>query len=516
MKERSRTEYSVINIFTGIAGDIINTVVGFACRVIFVRMLGSDYLGVRGLFTNILSVLSLAELGIGSAIIYALYKPLAEKDQEKIAAIMQYYKKAYAVIGLIVALLGLSALPFFDLIIQEKPDIEESIYLIYILYLFNSVASYFFSYRAALLTASQRQYIVQGYNYVITISQSILQIIFLGLTHAYLSYLIIQIISGLAYNIWISRKAAKDYPFIKNRVIKPLSTGERRSLFVNIRALAINKLSGVLVNSTDNIAITFFDGLKSVGYASNYVMLKTMIDHIVTPFFNSFTASVGNLNATSTQEKSYFFFRVLNLMNFWLFGWGAIGMAFVSSDLVELLYGAKYVLHQSIPLILAINLFSIGMLHAVYTYKSTLGLFRYGQFILFFTGFINLALDVILGRRWGVFGILSATLLARSCTNLWYEPYAVFKYGFKMSPWHYWKRYSLFILVLLIAGSLSYLLCSFCKFFVWLNVFIKVIVCSIIPNLVFWLFFRKSPEFRYVLDSVKNILAKFLKKDDSE
>ena len=341
MRERSRTEYSLINIFTGMAGDVVNTVVGFACRVIFVRMLGSEYLGVRGLFTNILSVLSLAELGIGSAIIYALYKPLAEKDQDKIAAIMQYYRKAYAVIGVVVGIIGLSLLPFLNQIIRTQPNIKESIYLIYLLYLFNSVASYFFSYRSALLTASQRQYIVQGYNYVITILQSVFQIVFLILTHEYLTYLIIQIIGSLTYNVWISSKAVKDYPFIKNRNVPPLSSGEKRSLFVNIRALAINKLSGVLVNSTDNIAITYFTGLSSVGFASNYIMLKTMIDHIVTPFFNSFTASVGNLNATSTVERSYSFFNVLNLMNFWLYGWGAIGMAFVSSDLVHLLYGAE-------------------------------------------------------------------------------------------------------------------------------------------------------------------------------
>ncbi len=143
MKERSRTEYSLINMLTGVVGDIVNTSTGLICRVIFVRMLGSEYLGVRGLFTNILSVLSLAELGIESAIIYALYKPIATKDHDKIAAIMQYYRKAYAAIGMVVAVLGLSVLPFLDQIIQTKPDIKESIYLIYLLYLFNTVVSFF-------------------------------------------------------------------------------------------------------------------------------------------------------------------------------------------------------------------------------------------------------------------------------------------------------------------------------------------------------------------------------------
>ena len=511
MKERSRTEYSLINIFTGIAGDVVNTLVGFACRVVFVHMLGAEYLGIRGLFTNILSVLSLAELGISSAIVYALYKPLAERNERKITAIMQYYKKAYAVIGMTVGIIGLAVMPFLNQIIRTQPNIKENLYLIYLLFLFNSVISYFFSYRASLLIASQRQYIVQGYNYVITILQSMAQIIFLILTREYLTYLIIQIIGSISYNLWISHKAVKDYSFIKSKEEISLTSGEKRTLFVNIRALAINKVSGVLVNSTDNIAITYFNGLSLVGIASNYTIFSSMIDQIITPFFNSFTASVGNLNATSTSEKNFFIFKVLSMMNFWLYGWGAIGMMFVSSDLVKLLYGSEYVLPSSIPLILAINMFTIGMLHAVYTYKSAMGLFRYGQYILFFTGFINLGLDIAFGRRWGAFGIFLATLVARVCTNLWYEPYAVFKYGFKKTPWEYWKRYAIDVIALIIAGGASFYLCNLCHFPVALNVVLKVLICSVIPNGVFWLFFKNQQEFSYLKTTGKGIVNKIFK-----
>lgn len=512
MKERSRTEYSLINMFTGVLGDVVNTLVGFVCRVVFVRMLGAEYLGVRGLFTNILSVLSLAELGIGSAIIYALYKPIAEKDYDKITAIMQYYKKAYRIIALTVAVLGLAAIPFLGQIIRTKPDIKESIYLIYILYLIRSVSSYFFSYRASLLTASQRQYIVQGYNYVVTILQSVFQIVFLVLTHEYITYLLIEIFGGLAYNIWVSHKAAKDYPFIKNKNKVPLSTEEKHSLFVNIRALAINKVSGVLVNSTDNIAITYFNGLSSVGLASNYTVLSSMVGSIIGLVFNALPGSVGNLNATASDEKRYQFFNVLNLMNFWLFGWGAIGIALVSTDLVKLLYGAEYEMPFWIPLIIAVNSYSIGMLQAVYTYKSTLGLFRYGQFLLFFTGFINLLLDVILGRRFGVFGIFLATLIARMLTNLWYEPYAVYKYGLKKSPWIYWQRYFCQLVILGIAGGFSCLLCNFCHFSVAVNAFLKFMICCIVPNAVFLGFFYRTTELRYLMEIAGRIKNRLIKR----
>ena len=253
------------------------------------------------------------------------------------------------------AAVGLIILPFLNLIIRDAPNIKENLYLIYLLYLFNTVISYFFSYRQSLLTAMQRQYIVAGYNYIITVSQSIFQIIFLLLTREYLTYLVIQIVGGVTYNVWVSAKAAKDYPYIKNRNVPKLSRAETRSLFKNIKALAVNKLSGVLVNSTDNIAITYFHGLSSVGYASNYTLFTTTIDQLITQLFNGLTGSVGNLNASTDAKTRYRFFKALNLANFWLYGWAAIGIAVVSGDLVSLFYGSSYVMELKIPIILALN-----------------------------------------------------------------------------------------------------------------------------------------------------------------
>ena len=169
MKNRSRTEYSLLNIFTGVSGYFLNTILGFVCRMVFVQCLSADYLGVNGLFTNILTMLSLAELGVGSAIVFALYKPLAENDEEKIASLMKVYATAYRTIGVLIGVVGLVLMPFIDLIIQEQPNISESIYLLYTLNLFNTASSYFFSYRSSLLIAAQRNYIVSGINYAITI-----------------------------------------------------------------------------------------------------------------------------------------------------------------------------------------------------------------------------------------------------------------------------------------------------------------------------------------------------------
>ena len=348
---------------------------------------------------------------------------------------------------------GLSLLPFLKYIVNDTTGIHENIYVLYLLYLLSTVSTYFFSYRASLLTAMQRQYIVSGYNYVITVFQSILQIVFLLLTHEYITYLIIQVIGGIIYNIWVSSKASHDYPYILTKDVKPLDKTEKNSLLKNIKALAINKVSGVLVNSTDNLVINYFTGLGVVGLTSNYTLLSGTLGGIIGLVFNALPGSVGNLNATADKDTQYRFFKTLNLLNFWLFGWGAIGIAFVSSDLVAFLFGSEYVLSAEIPLIIAINSYTIGMLQASYTYKSTLGLFRYGQYLLFLTGLINLGLDIFLGKIWGTFGILLATLIARMCTNLWYEPYAVFKYGLNKNPMLYFLQYCRYATILLIYWS---------------------------------------------------------------
>lgn len=512
MKQRSRTEYSLINIFTGFLGYGVNTIVGFLCRVVFVRLLSAEYLGVSGLFTNILSMLSLAELGISSAITFALYGPIARDEKKKIASIMDFYRKAYILIGVVVAAIGMALLPFLNVIITEQPNIKENLYVLYLFYLFNTVTSYFFSYRQALLTAMQRQYIVVGYNYVITIGQSVLQIVFLMLTKEYLIYLLIQVIGGIIYNVWISIKAGNDYPYIKSKDIEPLSRTETWDLLKNVKALAVNKLSGVLVNSTDNIAITYFSGLKLVGFASNYTLFSGTIDKLITQMFNALTGSVGNLNASSDNETKYSFLKILNMANFWLYGWGAIGIAFVSGDLVELFYGKNYVMTIDIPIILAINFYAIGMLHAFYTYKSTLGLFRYGQYILFFTGIINLVLDVILGKLWGTLGIYVATFVARLLTNLWYEPYAVYRYGLKKNPLLYLKRYIEFAVILILTGGICYEICNLCNFSVVENIVAKMIICSVVPNGVFFICFRKTDEFKYLFNSAKRITQKAIRR----
>lgn len=508
MEKKTRTQYSILNIVTGLGGYAINTIIGLVCRMVFTRTLTADYLGVNGLFTNILSMLSLAELGIGSAIVYALYKPLATSDNDKVASLVKFYGKCYQVIGIVVAVVGVLLMPFLNLLITEQPEIKESLYLIYGIYLFNTASTYFFSYRSSLLIAAQQNYIVTGVNYLITVGQSILQMIWLIVTHNYIGYLLIQAICTLIYNITVSYIARRRFPFIVAKNIKPLDKTEKRGLVKNVQALVIWKISGLLVNSTDNIIITYFNGLAAVGLSSNYTLLSTTINSLLNQLFNGITASVGNLNAIESKDKKMSMFYSINLANFWLFGWASIGIFVVSTDIVHLLFGESYVLPINIPFVIALNFYMVGMQSAVWTFKNTLGLFRPGRYLLILTALINLVCSVWLGNKWGLFGILFATAISRAFTNTWYDPYAVFKYGFQTSVVPYFIRYFKYTVILIVTGLLCYEMSSLCHFSIFVNVVLKFLICCIIPNLIFFLCFSRTSEFGYFRQLFKRLINK--------
>ena len=384
--------------------------------------------------------------------------------------------------------------------------------MLYLINLFNTASTYFFSYRSSLLVVAQQNYIVSGLNYVTTIFQSILQSVILVITHNYLAYLLIQTAGTFIYNVTISVIAGQRFPFIKAKNIRPLVKEERQSLFNNIRDLTIYKISGLLVNSTDNILITFFKGLATTGVASNYTLLVNTLNSLLSQVFNGLTASVGNHNATESNEKKSEMFSFLNLMNFWIFGWAALGIIFCSTDLVKLCFGDEYVLPISIPLVMALNFYTVGLQNAVWTYKQTMGLFHYGRCVQIITAILNIVFSVILGYKWGVFGILFATFLARLATNLWYDPYAVFVHGFGKSPFLYLIKYIQYLAVLGVAAGICFVVFSPIHLPIFAQTIVKILLCSIVCNIVFYVIFRKTKEFQKLREIVKNVLFILLRK----
>lgn len=510
MAQHSRTEYSIINIMTSFGGYVLNILLSFVCRIVFVHQLNAEYLGINGLFSNILSMLSLAELGISTAMIYALYKPVAENDHKKIASYMRVYETSYRVIGAVIAISGLTLTPFLNLLVKSPPDIPESLTTLYLIYLFSTVSSYFYSYRSSILIAHQENYIVLAISYGVVIVQNLAQILALILWKDYMMYLILQVIFVLLTNVLISTVAKKRYPYITDKNAEKLSKAERKSLLRNVKALTVTKLSGILVNNTDNIVITYFNGLITTGVVSNYSLITNTITSLANQIFTSLSASLGNLNAVSEDEHKYEVFKALNLANFWLYGWAAIGMVCLSNDVVELFFGEPYVMELWVPIILAINFYMLGMQCVVGLYKSTMGLFRYGQYVLLFTAVLNLIGDILLGQLWGVFGIFLATAIARALTNTWYEPFVVFKHGFHRKFTPYIVRYLLYAGLLVGMGTVCWILCKLISFPLIFRIIVKCLICIILPNVAFLLIFRNQPEFQYLRGTVSSLRLKVI------
>lgn len=513
---KSRTYYSIINTFASLGGYALNLILSFICRIFFVRLLNSEYLGINGLFTNILSMLSLAELGIGTAMIYALYKPVAEDDKDKIASYMHLYGIAYKTIGIVIAVMGLCMIPFLKVLINNPPHIQENITLLYLLFLFSTVSSYFFSYRSSILFAYQENYIVLSISYIFVVIQNIVQIISLVIFKNYIIYLILQVLFTFASNGVVSYIAKRKYPFITNKNVPKLSKDEMWSLAKNVKALTVTKISGIIVNNTDNIVITYFKGLITTGIISNYTLLVNALSSLVNQIFSGLTGSVGNLNALETDDRKYIVFKSLNLINFWVYGLVSVFIIVVSNDVIKLFFGASYITGIEIPIILALNFYMNGMQCVVGIYKSTMGLFKYGQYILLITAFLNLIGDFILGKAYGVFGIFLATAISRLLTNTFYEPYIIFNHGFNKKFSEYVKRYLIYFILIIISTCFCFIVTYSMNFNVLINIILKCIVCLIIPNFIFYITFHKSEEFSYFINILKRIIRKIYEKIGKE
>ena len=497
----SRTRNSLKNIKYAVIGQAVALFISFIARMVFVKTLGSEYLGINGLFTNILSILSFAELGVGAAIVYSLYKPLAEKNVPKVKALMKLYKWAYITIGSIIALIGMTITPFLSLIIKDMPDIPH-IDLIYLMFVANSAISYFFIYKRSLIIADQKRYIATFYRYGFFVVLNIFQIIVLLVTKNYIIFLILQILFTIVENLAISRKADSIYPFIREKTTEPLDAETKHTIGKNIRAMMGHKFGGIVVNGTDSLLISKLFGVIAVGLYSNYLLILSALNTIIAMAFQAVTASIGNLGATETEEKSLNIFKCLDLIGFWIYGLVSICLLNLLNPFIEIWIGEQYLFPSYIVLIIIINFYLTGM-RSVLTFRDALGLFWHDRYKPFFESVIKIIVSILLARELGIAGVFIGTIISTLTTCFWIEPYILFKYGLKSSIVPYLKRYFINSLILLLTGLVIWLLLSFINSDNILGFIYKTLVCLIVPNIIFLLFFWKTSELKYLLGVLK-------------
>lgn len=314
-----RTNQSIKNATFSIGSQLIQQLMKLLVRIAFIRVIGQEFLGINAVFTDILVALQLVELGIGPAISYSLYKPLAENNTEKVKSLMKLFKKAYRIIGALILILGILFMPFYGFFIN---DIENqniaSLNVIYLLFIFDTGISYFYSYYRTLLISDQKKYLDITIQTSVTLAISILQIVLIYTVRNYYLYLIAQILGTILTNFIASRFAIKKYPYLKDKEVEKLDEETFGEIKKNVLAMVFHKVGGIIRDATDNLLISKYIGLAISGIYSNYLMIIRALNTLISQMFSAVLSSVGNLHATRSEEAQKEVFHNINFINFWM------------------------------------------------------------------------------------------------------------------------------------------------------------------------------------------------------
>ena len=493
--ENSRTANVKKNIFWSYVSNIGMSIISMISRTLFVYILGAKYLGISGLFTNILGILSFTNLGIGSAIVFALYKPIADNDTEKIKSLMQLYKIAYRIIAVVIAVLGCLLLPFLKYLVNTDIPISE-IKIYYILYLTDTVASYFVSYKTSYVTAIQKNYVITNLNTIMSIVTYVVQFTILIFVPNFLLYLINQVGMSILLKFVTVIYLNKKYPILTSKGAKRLDNGTKKGIWKNVRALIIHKIGDAAVNQTDNIIISIFVSTTTVGLISNYIALSTMISTFTNTLFNSFTASIGNLVAKENRVRRKKVFDAYDFASFWVFGFVFISFVTLVQPFMILWLGENLLVDDVTVVLFFFSLYLQGMTFTTYNFKVAAGRFDEDKWIAFIQAVVNLVVSIVFIKLIGLPGVYIGTIAQRLIVVA-VRPYIVYKYVFGLKVFEYYKN---FLIRLLIIGAICGVM-LFLKGIIihgevnYFNFALMVVLTCIIPNLILFVLFGRTDEF---------------------
>lgn len=484
MDKQSRSAKAIRNSFFGFVNQIVKLLFTFVSRTIFIKILGEQYLGVNGLYSNILTVLSLADMGLGNVMLFSLYKPILEDDKDSIAALLKYYKKLYRYIMLAILTIGVMFIPFLKYVVNSDLEFNKLI-LYYVLNLLNSVASYIAIYKSALINAEQKNYIVSNIQTAFAIFQNIGQAALLVLTENYTLYLCFQVVCTILTNISINLKADTLYPFLKEKMKNAsVQVTDKGRIIKDLKSTFLYRSGTIIMNYTDNILISIIIGTIFVGYYSNYAMLVSMISMFLSIITQALISGLGNLNAERNKEKSYNTFKDLVIFYQWISALCSLCLIAVINDFITIWIGKEYLLSAGTVAAIVFNFYIGHVTSPVWMYRETCGLFSQIKYVMLAASAINIILSIILGKYFGIAGIIVATPISRLLTVVWYEPQILFKKIFQKNVCNYWKLQGWQIINIVISA----IICSgVCRFISngFLGICVKVVVISVITTVVF-------------------------------
>ena len=515
-----RTSYFLKNFSSRIAIYLATTLLSFLTRTVFIYCLGEEYTGINGLFISILTVLNLAELGVGSSIVFAMYKPVAENDTEKIKTLMDFYRRAYRIVGFVFLTVGLGLIPALPYLAKGSTGLVD-LRIVYVLSLLKTVCSYwFYGYKSAILTPTQKGYILTLWSVVYSAAESLIQMASLLLLRAdpalsYYIYCGISLVGAVVNNLVIRQIVDREFPYLREKTIAPLSGEERTGILKNVVGMATNRICQVLNDGIDSTIISALAGIVYTGVYSNYLLIKGMVNKCLYMIFSSMHASVGNFCATESTERKEEFFKTLHFTYFWLYGFCTISLWVLFRPFIAgvWLHNTKWLLSENAEFLVILNFLIEGLAGAVVKYRDVNGLYWQTRYRYAFSSVLNMALSILLvgPMHMGVSGALLGTTVSL-LVMLSFDPVLVYREVFHKTAGEFYRLYLRDLAIVLATGCLVKAVTLPFGAYTFGNFLIKAVCCAVIPNGLWILLFRKTEPYRYLRDKAMGVVGKVLRR----
>lgn len=503
MEKSSRTKNSVRNILWGLVNRIIGIIMPFFMRTLLIRLLGIQYAGLGNLFSSVLGVLSLAELGIGSALTFSMYAPAANNDIKMLSALLNFYKHCYRIIGIILLMVGLTFMPFIQFLIKGQYPSDLNLYLLYGIYLFNTVISYFmFAYKGAVLSVYQRKDVQSNIGSIWQIIQYLAQVVLLIAFRNYYIYMIVSPFISIGSNIMTAYYADKLFPQVTCTGI--IDSKSKAEITKKVKGMFFQKIGSVVLNSADNIVISTFLGLSVLALYNNYYMIISSLFGILAVIMNAIIPSVGNAINTKSLDENYDDFKKFNFIYIWIISWFSVCLLCLYQPFMTLwLRNEELVLSDQIIFIFVAYFFIYKWMDMNYVYQEAAGLWWENRYVPLIAAMLNLLINVFLVQVIGLSGILISTIISILLVYDIGYIRIIFRFFLKRSPREYIRRQFYYAIVAVLSMIITYNICNWFDRGGYIEFFWKGILCIVIPNSIFVVFYHRLPEFKIVYQYLK-------------
>ena len=512
----SRLEKTAKNIALTMGSNVLDSLLGIVSRTVFIRSLGSQYLGLAGLLSSVLGFLSITEMGIASAIGFSLYKPLASGDTKTVSALMSLYRRAYRVIAAIVFACGIGLFFFLDFFVPPEQQPPETGFA-YFVFLTNTVLGYLLSYKTTLLNSDNHGYKLAPITISMSVVQTAIQVTGLLMFKSYTVYLIVLLVCSAVRMILENRMITNMYPAVDFRSKEKLSDTTQHEIKRNIGGLIIAKIGDYLVNSTDNLIITKLVSLVATGIYSNYLLIRNLVNSYITVLFGGISASMGNVVAVESDERKLEIFNTLFFCAYFIYSFEAVCfMCLFNPFIDEIWLGREYLFDTTTVAIIVLNNFLTGLRIPLITMKNAAGKYMEDAWIPFAFAAINLIVSIVLAKYMGVAGVFLGTIIGSLLTADWYRPIVIFRHVFHASVWHYYARYLLYVgLGCLLIVSTYYVTSLIRTPYIFMTFVIKCFLAVAVPIVGNTLLFCKTTEFYAIRSMFNRLFGKLVNKFQS-